>query len=72
MLELDEPQRTYLILSVVQPPAAERLPIAGSHEQLAAIFGFLQKASSECRPAVVPSEDGSTDTGTESDADAAQ
>ena len=52
LTELDEPQRSYLILSVVQPPAAERLPVAKSKEQLATIFGFLEKASGECRQAV--------------------
>jgi hypothetical protein len=56
MAELDDPQRTYLILSVVQPPAAERLPIAGSHDQLALIFGFLEKASADCRPGAAPGE----------------
>jgi hypothetical protein len=57
LTELDEPQRSYLIMSVVQPPAAERLPIAKSKEQLATIFGFLEKASGECRqgaPAAPP------------------
>ena len=46
--ELDEPQRAYLILSVVQPPAAERLPIASQKEELAKIFTFLGDSHTAC------------------------
>jgi hypothetical protein len=51
LVELDEAQRSYLILSVVQPPVAERLPIARSQDQLAMIFRFLESARDECRSA---------------------
>ena len=51
MVELDEGQRGYLILSAIQPPAAERLPIARDQAQLALIFQFLERASGECRAA---------------------
>ena len=51
MAELDEGQRGYLILSAVQPPAADRLPIARDQAQLAFIFQFLERASGECRAA---------------------
>jgi hypothetical protein len=54
MTDLDESQRAYLILSVVQPPAAERLDIARSQEQLAAIFTFLQTASDSCTASTAP------------------
>ena len=52
--ELDEPQRAYLILSVVQPPAAERLPIAKQQEELAEIFNFLGAAHTACGKPVAP------------------
>jgi len=51
MVELDEGQRGYLILSAIQPPAADRLPIARDQTQLALIFQFLERASGECRTA---------------------
>ena len=65
MTELDEPQRTYLILSAVQPATAETLPIAGLPDQLALIFGFLEKAGAECRDAAADGDAGA-------DGDAAQ
>jgi hypothetical protein len=65
MTELDEPQRTYLILSAVQPATAETLPIAGLPEQLALIFGFLEKAGTECRDAAAEGD-------ADADGDAAQ
>jgi hypothetical protein len=51
LVELDDAQRSYLIFSVVQPPVAERSPIARSQDQLAAIFRFLESASEACRSA---------------------
>ena len=57
--ELDEPQRAYLILSVVQPPAAERLPIASQQEELAKIFTFLGDSHTACAtPAAPPAASG--------------
>jgi hypothetical protein len=46
--ELDENQRAYLILSVVQPDAAEKMPLAKSKEELAAVFNFLGTAHDAC------------------------
>ena len=58
LTELDDPQRAYLILSVVQPPAAERLPIASQQEELAKIFTFLGDTHTACAtpgaPAAAP------------------
>ena len=61
MTELDEPQRSYLILSAVQPATAETLPIAGLPDQLALIFGFLEKAGVECRDVAAAGEDAGAD-----------
>ena len=58
LTELDDPQRAYLILSVVQPPAAERLPIAREKEQLAAIFTFLEAAHAACAKSATPPAEG--------------
>jgi hypothetical protein len=57
MSELDDEQRQYLIMTVVQPPAAERLPIARSQPDLAAIATFIETARTECAetPAGEPS-----------------
>lgn len=51
--ELNDDQRAYLILSVVQPQAAEKMPIAQSKEELAAIFNFLGTAHTACSAAAV-------------------
>lgn len=48
LTELNDDQRAYLILSVVQPPAAEKMPIAQSKDELAAIFNFLGAAHTAC------------------------
>jgi len=57
--ELDENQRAYLILSVVQPDAAEKMPIAKSKEELAAIFNFLGAAHTACvKPGASPADSG--------------
>jgi hypothetical protein len=59
LTELDDPQRAYLILSVVQPPAADRLPIANQKEDLAEIFNFLGAAHTACAtPGAAPATDG--------------
>ena len=58
LTELDDPQRAFLILSVVQPPAAERLPIAREKEQLAAIFTFLEAAHAACAKSASPPAEG--------------
>jgi hypothetical protein len=59
LTELDDPQRAYLILSVVQPPAAERLPIAGQKDELAKIFNFLGAAHTACAtPGAAPKPEG--------------
>jgi hypothetical protein len=51
-------QRQYLIMTVVQPPAAERLPIARSQPDLAAIANFIDTARTECAdaPAAEPGD----------------
>ena len=48
MTALDDPQREYLILSVVQPPAADRTPTARSQADLQRIALFLQDAGKDC------------------------
>jgi hypothetical protein len=48
MTGLDDPQREYLILSVVQPPAADRTPTARSQADLKTIATFLDKAGKDC------------------------
>jgi hypothetical protein len=57
--ELDENQRAYLILSVVQPDAAEKMPLAKSKEELAAVFNFLGTAHDACaKPGASPADSG--------------
>jgi hypothetical protein len=51
MTELDDPQRAYLILTVIQPPAAERLDIAHSQEDLKTIALFIDAAQKGCAAA---------------------
>jgi hypothetical protein len=51
MTELDDPQRAYLILTVIQPPAAERLEIAHSLEDLRTIALFIDAAQKSCAAA---------------------
>jgi len=59
LTELDENQRAYLILSVVQPDAAEKMPIAKSKDELAAIFNFLGTAHTACgKPGAAPAQNG--------------
>jgi len=48
MTELDEPQRAYLILTVVQPPAAERHQLARSPEDLRALALFIDRTQKAC------------------------
>jgi hypothetical protein len=60
LTELNDDQRAYLVLSVVQPQAAEKMPIAKSKEELAAIFNFLGAAHEACKPAAPPAQDGAT------------
>jgi hypothetical protein len=48
MAELDEPQRAYLILTVVQPRAAEGNPIARSQKDLMAIALFIDRTQKAC------------------------
>jgi hypothetical protein len=54
MTDLDTNQRAYLILTVVQPPAAERLDIAKSQDSLKAIFQFIEGAQKTCANAPPP------------------
>lgn len=54
MTELDTNQRAYLILTVIQPPAAERLEIAKSQDSLKAIFQFIEGAQKTCVNAPPP------------------
>lgn len=48
MTALDQPQRNYLILSVVQPQAADRTAAAKSAGDLQAIAAFIEKAGKDC------------------------
>jgi hypothetical protein len=56
LTELNDDQRAYLVLSVVQPQAAEKMPIAQSKEELAAIFNFLGAAHDGCKSGAVPAQ----------------
>jgi len=58
LIELDENQRAYLILSVVQPQAAEKMPIASSKEELTTIFNFLGAAHDACAKESAPGNPG--------------
>jgi hypothetical protein len=61
LTELNDDQRAYLVLSVVQPQAAEKMPIAKSQEELTAIFNFLGAAHESCKSgAASPAQDGAT------------
>lgn len=75
MVELDDPQREYLIMSVVQPPVAERLAVARSQADMVAIFTFLDAARQECATVGGAPEAGADDAGAAApgttDADAA-
>jgi hypothetical protein len=48
MRELDEARRSYLVLSVVDPVAAERNPMAKSQPDQQAIASFLAAAAESC------------------------
>ena len=48
---LNDAQRDYLILTVVQPPAAEQSPMARSQSDLRAIATFIDTARQECAAA---------------------
>ena len=65
MTGLDDAQRDYLLLTVVNPPLAESSPIATSQAELAAIFTFLEEASAACTAAATPAPapDESNDAG---------
>ena len=54
MAELDDAQRDYLLLTVVNPPQAESSAIARSQADLTTIFTFLQQASVACRTGAAP------------------
>ena len=60
MIELDQPQRDYLILSVVQPQAADRTDTARSPAELKVIATFIREAQTACNgagtPATAPAE----------------
>lgn len=60
MTELDQPQRDYLILSVVQPQAADRTDTARSQADLKVIASFISDAQTACSgagaPAAAPAE----------------
>ena len=51
MSELNEPQREYLILAVVQPQAAGRTDLARSQPDLKVIADFINTAQQGCDPA---------------------
>ena len=62
LTELDDPQRAYLILTVIQPPAAERMEIAHSQADLRTIALFIDAAQKGCAAAggALPPADGAT------------
>ena len=48
MQELNDAQREYLVMTVVQPPSAEKLEIAQSKTDMQTIFTFLGMAQQSC------------------------
>ena len=57
MTDLDQPERNYLILTVVQPQAADRTATARSPAELKKIAGFIETAGKDCAPpAAAPAE----------------
>jgi hypothetical protein len=56
MTELNDPQRAYLILTVIQPPAAERSEIARSQEDLRTIALFIDAAQKGCAGGEAPGQ----------------
>jgi hypothetical protein len=64
--ELDDAQLNYLILSVVQPPAAANTEIGKSQAELGTIFTFLEAARRDCvaeaAPPVTPAPDAGAPT----------
>ena len=58
--ELSNPQREYLIMTVIQPPAAQRMPMARSQADLQTIAAFIDSARTACAG---PEEAGKEPTG---------
>ena len=58
--ELSDPQREYLIMTVIQPPVAERMAMARSQADLKVIAAFIESARTACEP---PAEPGQGETG---------
>jgi len=58
--ELSDPQREYLIMTVLQPPVAERMAMARSQADLQVIGAFIESARTACAP---PAEAGQGATG---------
>lgn len=54
MTGLDDAQRDYLLLTVIDPVRAQTSPVAGSQTDLTAIFSFLQEAGEECASGAAP------------------
>jgi hypothetical protein len=48
MGELSDPQREYLIMTVIQPPAAGRMAMARSQADLEVIAAFIESARVAC------------------------
>jgi hypothetical protein len=61
--ELSDPQREYLIMTVVQPPAAERMAMARSQDDLKVIAAFIENARTACASPAEPGQ-GATESAT--------
>ena len=54
--ELSDPQREYLIMTVLQPPVAERMALARSQADLKVIAAFIESARTACAAPVEPGQ----------------
>ena len=57
--ELSDPQREYLIMTVLQPPVAERMGTARSEADLKVIAAFIESARTACAAPAEPGQGGS-------------
>jgi hypothetical protein len=60
--ELSDPQREYLIMTVIQPPAAQRMAMARSQADLEVIAAFIESARTTCAPPAEPAQGGTGST----------
>jgi hypothetical protein len=61
--ELSDPQREYLIMTVIQPPVAERMAMARSQDDLNVIATFIESARTACAAPAEPGQ-GATESAT--------